>query len=64
MWVNYVKFYENGGDIWSVRIIMEKVVKVFFKLVVELVDMWIEWVEMEFCNENFDDVVWIMVKVV
>ena len=54
LWTNYAKFYENGGDLQSARIIMEKAVKVPFKSVAELADMWCEWAEMELRNENFD----------
>ena len=64
LWANYAKFYERGGDIRNVRIIMEKAVKVPFKSVAELADMWIEWAEMELRNENFDDAVRIMAKAV
>ncbi|KAK0745124.1 Pre-mRNA-splicing factor SYF1 [Apiosordaria backusii] len=62
LWANYAKFYENGGDIRNARIIMEKAVKVPFKSVAELADMWIEWAEMELRNENFDEAVRIMAK--
>jgi pre-mRNA-splicing factor SYF1 len=43
---------------------MEKAIKVPFKSVAELADMWIEWAEMELRNENFDDAVRIMAKAV
>ncbi|SPQ20013.1 9c6573f0-734b-4efd-8641-271f0b99e5e9 [Thermothielavioides terrestris] len=39
-------------------------VKVPFKSVAELADMWIEWAEMELRNENFDEAVRIMAKAV
>lgn len=64
LWANYANFYENGGDLKSARIIMEKAVKVPFKSVAELADMWIEWAEMELRNENFDEAVRIMAKAV
>ncbi|KFH42325.1 Pre-mRNA-splicing factor-like protein [Hapsidospora chrysogenum ATCC 11550] len=64
LWTNYAKFYESGGDLRSSRVIMEKAVKVPFKSVAELADMWIEWAEMELRNENFDDAVRIMAKAV
>lgn len=64
LWVNYAKFYENGGDLRSARLIMEKAVKVPFKSVAELADMWIEWAEMELRNENFEEAVAIMAKAV
>ncbi|KAF7558799.1 hypothetical protein G7046_g5360 [Stylonectria norvegica] len=64
LWANYSKFYEGGGDLRNARIIMEKAVKVPFKSVAELADMWIEWAEMELRNENFDDAVRIMAKAI
>ncbi|KAI9736369.1 MAG: pre-mRNA-splicing factor syf1 [Claussenomyces sp. TS43310] len=64
LWVNYAKFYENGGDIRNGRVIMEKAVKVPFKSVAELADMWIEWAEMELRNENFEEAVKIMAKAI
>lgn len=62
LWVNYGKFYEEGGDLRNARIIMEKAVKVPFKSVAELAEMWCEWAEMELRNENFDRAVDIMAK--
>lgn len=62
LWVNYAKFYEEGGDLETARIIMEKAVKVPFKTVAELAELWCEWAEMELRNENFDRAVEIMAK--
>ena len=62
LWANYAKFYEEGGDLQSARIIMEKAVKVPFKSVAELADMWCEWAEMELRNQNFDVALETMVK--
>ncbi|KJZ71463.1 Pre-mRNA-splicing factor SYF1 [Hirsutella minnesotensis 3608] len=64
IWVGYARFYEHGGDLRSARIIMEKAVKVPFKSVAELADMWIEWAHLELRNENFDDAVRIMAKAI
>jgi pre-mRNA-splicing factor SYF1 len=64
LWANYAKFYEAGGDLRTARLIFEKSVKVPFKSVAELADMWIEWAEMELRNENFDDAVRVMAKAV
>ncbi|EQK98240.1 pre-mRNA-splicing factor SYF1 [Ophiocordyceps sinensis CO18] len=64
IWASYARFYERGGDSRTARIIMEKAVKVPFKSVAELADMWIEWAEMELRNENFDDAVRILAKAV
>ena len=62
LWANYAKFYDEGGDLQSARTIMEKAVKVPFKSVAELADMWCEWAEMELRNENFDIAMEIMAK--
>ena len=62
LWTNYAKFYEEGGDIRNARIIMEKAVKVPFKTVAELAEMWCEWAEMELRSENFDKAMEIMSK--
>ncbi|TAQ85454.1 hypothetical protein B7494_g6235 [Chlorociboria aeruginascens] len=64
LWVNYAKFYEDGGDIRNARVIMEKAVKVPFKSVAELADTWIKWAEMELRNDNFEEAVKIMAKAV
>ncbi|OOF97470.1 hypothetical protein ASPCADRAFT_206302 [Aspergillus carbonarius ITEM 5010] len=62
LWVNYAKFYENGGDLDTARVIFEKAVKVPFKSVAELAETWCEWAEMELRGENFDQAVEIMAK--
>ncbi|PWY95854.1 pre-mRNA-splicing factor syf1 [Aspergillus sclerotioniger CBS 115572] len=62
LWVNYAKFYENGGDLDTARVIFEKAVKVPFKSVAELAETWCEWAEMELRGENFDKAVEIMAK--
>jgi len=62
LWTTYGKFYEEGGDLRTARIIMEKAVKVPFRSVAELAEMWCEWAEMELRNENFDQAVAIMAK--
>lgn len=62
LWLNYAKFYEEGGDLRSARIILEKAVKVPFKSVAELAEMWCGWAELELRNENFDRAVDIMAK--
>ncbi|PYH96296.1 pre-mRNA splicing factor Syf-1 [Aspergillus ellipticus CBS 707.79] len=62
LWVNYAKFYENGGDLDTARVIFEKAVKVPLKSVVELAETWCEWAEMELRGENFDQAVEIMAK--
>ncbi|PHH74160.1 hypothetical protein CDD83_4615 [Cordyceps sp. RAO-2017] len=64
IWTSYAYFYEQGGDLRTARIIMEKAVKVPFKSVSELADMWIAWAEMELRHQNFDEAVRIMAKAV
>ena len=62
LWSNYAKFYEEGDDLRTARIIMEKAVKVPFKSVAELAELWCAWAEMELRNEDFDKAVAIMAK--
>ena len=62
LWLNYAKFYEEGGDLRTARIILEKAVKVPFKSVAELAETWCGWAEIELRNENFDGAVAIMAK--
>jgi len=62
LWVSYAKLYEQGGDLRNARVILEKAVKVPYKSVAELAELWCEWAEMELRNENFDMAVSIMAK--
>ena len=62
LWANYAKFYEEGGDLRTARIILEKAIKVPFKSVAELAEMWCAWAELELRNEDFDRAVAIMAK--
>lgn len=62
LWLDYAKFYEEGGDLRNARIILEKAVKVPYKSVAELAETWCGWAEMELRNENFDGAVGIMAK--
>ncbi|KAI9822827.1 MAG: pre-mRNA-splicing factor syf1 [Phylliscum demangeonii] len=62
LWASYAKLYEEGGDLRTARIIMDKAIKVPFKSVAELAQMWCEWAEMELRNDNFDKAVDIMAK--
>jgi pre-mRNA-splicing factor SYF1 len=62
LWTNYAKLYEEGGDLSTARVIMEKAVKVPFKSVNELAEMWCAWAEMELRNENFERACEIMAK--
>ncbi len=60
LWLNYAKLYEEGGDLTSARIILDKAVKVPYKSVAELAETWIGRAEMELRNENFDRAMEIM----
>lgn len=60
LWLNYAKFYEEGGDLDTSRVIMDKAVKVPYKSVAELAEAWIGWAEMELRSENFDRAMAIM----
>ena len=62
LWLNYAKLYEQVGDISNARVICEKGVKVPFKSVAELAEMWCGWAELELRNENFEQAVAIMAK--
>ncbi|KAL8953386.1 MAG: hypothetical protein Q9222_000763 [Ikaeria aurantiellina] len=62
LWLNYAKFYENGGDLRNARIILEKAVRVPYKSVAELAELWCGWAELELRHENFDGAVGIMAK--
>ncbi|KAH7914669.1 hypothetical protein BJ138DRAFT_1143343 [Hygrophoropsis aurantiaca] len=67
VYVNFAKFYEEGGttssaepDLDSARKILEKATKVNFKTVEDLADIWCEWAEMELRHENYDEAVRVM----
>ena len=62
LWTKYSRFYEQGGDMMTARMIMEKAINVPFKSVAELADLWCEWAEMELRNDNFEQAVQVMVK--
>ena len=62
LWLNYARFYEEGGDLRTARIITAKAVNVPYKSVAELAEMWCGWAELELRNENFDRAMDIMAK--
>jgi pre-mRNA-splicing factor SYF1 len=62
LWENYAKFYETAGDNRTARIILEKAVKVPYKSVSELAELWCSWAELELRNDNFDKAVEVMAK--
>lgn len=58
LFINFAKFYEEGGstgeadpDLDSARKIFEKATKVNFKAVEDLAEIWCEWAEMELRHE-------------
>ena len=60
LWLNYAKLYEEGGDLATARVILDKAVKVPYKSVGELAETWVGWAEMELRNDNFDRAMEIM----
>ncbi|GAA5913892.1 hypothetical protein JCM8208_004990 [Rhodotorula glutinis] len=67
LWVHFAKFYEQGGttgeadrDLSSARKVFEKAVRVPFRRVDELAEVWCEWAEMEVRNENYDEAIKVM----
>lgn len=67
LYVNFAKFYEEGGssgsaepDLDSARKILEKATKINFKAVEDLADIWCEWSEMELRHENYDEAIRVM----
>ncbi|KAF8275243.1 spliceosome complex protein [Lactarius quietus] len=67
LYINFAKFYEEGGttgeaeaDLASARKVLEKATKVNFKSVEDLAEIWCEWSEMEVRHENYDDAIRVM----
>ncbi|KAH9934833.1 uncharacterized protein B0H18DRAFT_1082601 [Fomitopsis serialis] len=67
LFINFAKFYEEGGatgeaekDLDSARKVLEKATKVNFKAVDELAEVWCEWAEMEIRHENYDEAIRVM----
>ena len=61
LFINFAKFYEEGGttgeaekDLDSARKVLEKATKVNFKAVDELAEVWCEWAELEIRHEYAD----------
>ena len=59
LYVNFSKFYEEGGatgtaekDLDGARKILEKATKVQFKTVEDLAEVWCEWSELELRHES------------
>ncbi|KAI5900186.1 protein prenylyltransferase [Schizophyllum commune H4-8] len=67
LYVNFAKFYEEGGttreaepDLDAARKILEKATKVHFKNVDDLAEVWCEWAELELRHENYDEAIRVM----
>ncbi|KAE9394990.1 spliceosome complex protein [Gymnopus androsaceus JB14] len=67
LYVNFAKFYEEGGttgqaepDLDSARKILEKGTKVNFKAVEDLAEVWCEWAELEVRHDNYDEAIRVM----
>jgi pre-mRNA-splicing factor SYF1 len=60
LWVQFAKFYEEGGDLKTAREIMEKATRVGYRSVNELADVWIDYAEMEIRADNMDKALEIM----
>ena len=62
LWANYAKFFEESGDMRKAREIMDTAVKVRFRNVADLADIWVEWAELELRNEKFERAVELMAR--
>ncbi|KAI0313625.1 spliceosome complex protein [Amylostereum chailletii] len=67
LYINFAKFYEEGGttgqaekDLDSARKVLEKATKVNFKTVEDLAEVWCEWAEMELRHDNYDEAIRVM----
>ncbi|KAI8338847.1 putative Pre-mRNA-splicing factor syf1 [Blakeslea trispora] len=60
LWAKFAKFYEDAGQIDSARAIFEKAIKVNYKSVNDLADIWCEYAEMETRHDAFDTAIEIM----
>ncbi|KAI0035756.1 spliceosome complex protein [Vararia minispora EC-137] len=67
LYINFAKFYEEGGttgqaevDLDSARKILEKATKVNFRTVEDLAEVWCEWAEMELRHDNYDEAIRVM----
>lgn len=73
LWLNFAKFYEAGGssegaagqaELDSARLVFERAVKVNFKRVDDLAEVWCEWAEMEVRAENYEGALRVMSRAV
>lgn len=62
LWIGYYKVYEENGDLKTARSILSTAVKVPFKNVDELVEIWIEWANLEMRHDDFDQAILLLSK--
>lgn len=72
LYIHFAQFYEEGGstgraqpdkaerDVTSARAIYERAIKVPYKRVDDLAEVWCSWAEMEVRNSNYDEALRIM----
>ncbi|WFD30540.1 pre-mRNA-splicing factor syf1 [Malassezia sp. CBS 17886] len=74
LFLHFARFYEDGGaqgrrdpdaaehDVASARVILERAVKVPYRRVDDLAEVWCSWAEMEVRNGNYDEALRVMVR--
>ncbi|KAI9302584.1 pre-mRNA splicing factor Syf-1 [Cunninghamella echinulata] len=62
LWSNFAQFYEKQGDLDSARAIFDKAVKVNYRSVTDLAEVWCEYAEMETRNDEFDKALQVMAR--
>ncbi|KAI9253379.1 hypothetical protein BDA99DRAFT_519620 [Phascolomyces articulosus] len=62
LYIKFAKFYEEGGDLPSARAIFDKAVKVNYKNVNDLAEVWCEYAEMEVRHDHFDKALDVMAR--
>ncbi len=55
LWMSFAKFYEERGELDSARFILNKALKVVYRKVDELVDIWVCLSDMEMRHDNFSE---------
>ncbi|KAI8093688.1 uncharacterized protein BX664DRAFT_278808 [Halteromyces radiatus] len=60
LWSQFAKFYEDNGDLDAARAIYEKAVKVNYRTVNDLAEIWCEYAEMETRHDEFDRALQVM----
>lgn len=74
LYIHFAEFYEDGGsqgrkepgtmerDVTSARQIFERAIKVPYKRVDDLAEVWCSWAEMELRNGNYSEALRVMVR--